>query len=146
MFTVTLPLAAPAGVVVHEAPQGLDQGFGPQDAGYVEEHAFVPAPSAVTSTAPLVLVVEDNPDMNAFLVHLLGQFYRVASAFDGREGLEKALALAPDAIISDVMMPGVDGEAMVREVRRHAELDDVPIIMNGVSRRKIIETYRDRLG
>jgi len=129
VFTVTLPLAAPAGVVVHEAPQGPDQGFGPQDAGYVEEHAFVPAPPAVTSTAPLVLVVEDNPDMNAFLVHLLGQFYRVASAFDGREGLEKALALAPDAIISDVMMPGVDGEAMVREVRRHAELDDVPIIM-----------------
>jgi len=129
VFAVTLPLAAPAGVVVHEAPEGPDLGFGlPDLASYQEDRSPLPAPTVVPPDAPLVLVVEDNRDMNAFLVRLFGQFYRVAAAFDGQDGLEKALALAPDGIVSDVMMPDMDGEAMVREIRRHPELDDVPII------------------
>lgn len=130
MFTVSLPLAAPDGTVVHEGPEGVDMGFGELDTKAYTEGS--PAPlhlTQVRADAPLVLVVEDNPDLNAFLARLLGQYYRVDTAFGGREGLEKALAISPDAILSDVMMPDVDGETMVREIRSHAELDDVPIVM-----------------
>lgn len=74
-------------------------------------------------------MVEDNPEMNTFLAETLGKHYWVTRAFNGREGLEKALAVPPDLILSDVMMPIMSGEQMVEELRRHRFLDDVPIIM-----------------
>ena len=67
--------------------------------------------------------------MNTFLAETLGKHYWVTRAFNGREGLEKALAVPPDLILSDVMMPIMSGEQMVEELRRHRFLDDVPIIM-----------------
>ena len=123
LFTVRLPLAAPAGTPVLEAAPGLDPINGCQD---IEEPA---APEPDDSQAPLVLVVEDNPDMNAFIARCLRQRYRVASAFDGRAGLEKAQALAPDLILADVMMPVLSGDEMVLELRRMPGLADVPIVM-----------------
>jgi signal transduction histidine kinase len=74
-------------------------------------------------------VVEDNPDMNAFIARSLSRMYRVVSAFDGQEGLEKALDILPDLILCDVMMPRMSGDQMVREVRRCRALDDVPIVL-----------------
>jgi signal transduction histidine kinase len=53
----------------------------------------------------------------------------VATAFDGREGLEKALELKPDLILCDVMMPVMAGDALVREIRAHPELEGIPIIV-----------------
>jgi signal transduction histidine kinase len=77
----------------------------------------------------VVLVVEDNPDMNAFIARTLSRAYHVESAFDGQEGLEKALELLPDLILCDVMMPRMSGDQMVRELRRRPALDDVPIVL-----------------
>ncbi len=79
--------------------------------------------------APLVLVVDDNPDMNAFETEMLRQKYRVETAFDGEQGLEKALKLVPDLILSDEMMPRMSGSRMVQALRRHRELDDTPILL-----------------
>ncbi len=78
---------------------------------------------------PLVLVLEDNREMSSFLVDCLAPDYRVATAFDGRQGLEKALELRPDLTLSDVMMPVMGGDALVREIRAHPELDGMPIIV-----------------
>jgi len=77
----------------------------------------------------LVLVVEDNVEMSRFLVDCLVDDYRVATAFDGHDGLEQALALKPDAILTDVMMPAMSGEALVRALRAWRELEGVPIIV-----------------
>jgi PAS domain S-box-containing protein len=74
-------------------------------------------------------VVEDNPDMNAFVAQALEPHYRVATAFDGREGLDKALEFRPDLIVSDVMMPRMSGDQMVEALRRHPEIQGVPIVM-----------------
>jgi two-component system CheB/CheR fusion protein len=76
-----------------------------------------------------VLVVEDNRDMSAFLTETLSRDYRVVTAFDGQEGLSRAVELVPDLILSDVMMPRMCGEQMVRELRKHRELDSVPIVL-----------------
>ncbi|WP_428562021.1 MAG: ATP-binding protein [Solidesulfovibrio sp. DCME] len=128
-FVVTLPLAAPAGAAVDEAG---DDDF-PAAADPLA--AIAPAglrpvcPVAPADDAPLVLVVEDNADMNAYLTSVLGGRYRLATAFDGRDGLEKARALHPDLIVCDVMMPVVSGQEMVRELRREAGLDDVLVVM-----------------
>jgi PAS domain S-box-containing protein len=78
---------------------------------------------------PLVLIVEDNVDMNRFIAENLAEDHRVASAFDGEEGIERALHLQPDLILTDLMMPRMSGEALVRAVRRHSELNDTPIIV-----------------
>jgi signal transduction histidine kinase len=77
----------------------------------------------------LVLVIEDNAEMSRFLVECLTPAYRVATAFDGTQGLEKALALRPDLILSDVMMPAMGGDALVRALRSRPELEDIPIIV-----------------
>jgi signal transduction histidine kinase len=76
-----------------------------------------------------VLVVEDNPEMNSFVADALASEYDVVTAFDGREGLEKALALRPDLIVSDIMMPVMGGDALVGALRTERQLDNVPIML-----------------
>ena len=53
--------------------------------------------SRAGADAPLVLVVEDNTDMNTYIAEMLGPYYQVATAFDGKEGLARALTLRPRA-------------------------------------------------
>ena len=77
----------------------------------------------------LVLVIEDNPEMSRFLVDCLAPNHRVATAFDGRQGVEQALALRPDLILTDLMMPVMGGDVMVRELRVRPELDATPILV-----------------
>jgi len=83
----------------------------------------------LSASAPLVLVVEDNLDMNRFVSETLGQEYRVASAVDGQDGLEKALELRPDLILSDMMMPRLSGDQLLRAVRARDDLAWTPFIM-----------------
>ncbi|MGH7338143.1 MAG: response regulator, partial [Myxococcota bacterium] len=89
-----------------------------------------PAPATpATADRATVLVVEDNPDMSRFIRDTLGDRHRVVTAFDGREGLRAALASAPDLIVSDVMMPEMSGDEMIRAIRLRRELDGVAIIV-----------------
>jgi signal transduction histidine kinase len=87
------------------------------------------SPAQADGAAPLVLIVEDNAEMRGFLVATLGDSYRTATAEDGRRGLEQALALRPDLILTDAMMPGMTGDQLVQALRAHAEFDDVPIVV-----------------
>ena len=78
---------------------------------------------------PRVLVVEDNPDMNRFVTQCLSRDYEVISAFDGREGLEKALRFRPMLVVSDIMMPNVSGVEMIAEMRGLPELQPTPVLL-----------------
>jgi signal transduction histidine kinase len=79
--------------------------------------------------APLLLVVEDNPDMRAFISQSLARRYRVVTAADGQLGLEAARRHRPDMIVSDVQMPNMDGFEMVENLRRDKTFDKTPIVM-----------------
>ena len=69
---------------------------------------------------PLVLIVEDEEDMALGLQHNIEfEGYRTLLAADGREGLDKALTGAADLIVLDVMLPGLNGFDLLREMRRH---------------------------
>ena len=131
-FTITLPLAAPAGTDVADA---ADDAMAPLAAAQAALDALAPAPAAAPVPAPAVagaarvLVVEDNPAMNQFLVETLAPQYQVESAFDGAEGLAKARRERPDLVLTDIMMPVLSGDRMIREMRRRPELADVPIIV-----------------
>ncbi len=138
LMTVRLPLLAPAGTTVEPAASTVDLVRGRRlvsglanhlDDAAAEAEAEAASARAGDAMLPLVLVVEDNPDMHAYITSSLATRYRTASAFDGQTGLAMALDLQPDLILSDVMMPVMSGDQMVRAIRQYRSLDDTPIIM-----------------
>jgi PAS domain S-box-containing protein len=130
-FTVELPLSAPAEARVADAA-ALSGETARQIVDDLAQPGSLPRkfPVPVDVEAPHILIVEDHPEMSAFLAETLGRHFWISRAFTGREGLEKALKPdRPDLIISDVMMPDMTGPELVKELRRHGELEDVPIVM-----------------
>ena len=128
LFSVQLPLAAPAGTLLG-TPVPLDEVIDRQAIEELEVRMATAPPGEAPADAPLVLVVEDNADMNEFIAATLRPRYRVACARDGREGIDKALALHPDLILTDVMMPVMSGDEMVVALRHQHGMDNVPIVM-----------------
>jgi signal transduction histidine kinase/CheY-like chemotaxis protein len=126
-FEVRLPRHAPDGVQVSEG----EAMFGSLSSLFVDESRRAVPSEAISGDAgkPLVLIIEDNPDMNSFIAEILGRAYRVARAFDGREGLVRALALKPDLIVSDMMMPKMSGDQLVQGLRLHPKLAATPIML-----------------
>ncbi|HEV3105126.1 MAG TPA: response regulator [Trinickia sp.] len=76
-----------------------------------------------------VLVADDNADMRKYISRLLGQRWEVQTVSDGRAALDAIRAQRPDIVVTDVMMPNLDGFALLREIRCDLELRDLPVIM-----------------
>jgi DNA-binding response OmpR family regulator len=80
--------------------------------------------------AARILLVDDNTDMREYVQRLLAQAgYEVDTAADGRAALDAARGCKPDLVLSDVMMPGLDGFGLLRELRDDPELRDVPLVL-----------------
>jgi len=79
--------------------------------------------------AQKILVVDDNQDLRTFIADNLADDYRVEMAQDGVEGLELARRWAPDLIVSDIMMPRMDGYEFTRQIRQDPSLSQVPVIL-----------------
>ncbi len=90
---------------------GAEAGYGDQTAG------------------ARVLVVDDNSDMRGYVWRLLGATCEVDTAPNGRAALEAIRRCKPDLVLSDVMMPELDGLGLLRELRSDPELRDVPVIL-----------------
>jgi signal transduction histidine kinase len=82
-----------------------------------------------TGEKPKVLVAEDNPELAAFLSTLLSPLAQVRTASDGAEALELARSWAPDLVLSDVMMPRVDGIQLTRELKGNPETANLPVVL-----------------
>jgi signal transduction histidine kinase/ligand-binding sensor domain-containing protein/DNA-binding response OmpR family regulator len=78
---------------------------------------------------PLVLIVEDNSDIRAYIKSGLNKRYRIAEAENGKEGIEKTRQLMPDLIISDVMMPEMDGIAFTKKIKSDLVSCHIPVIL-----------------
>ncbi len=95
-----------------------------------------------------ILIVEDNQDIRSYLRKNLTEKYQVLEAENGYEGLETALAEVPDLIITDIMMPVMDGIVLSEKLKSHQSTDHIPIIMltakgEADSRMKGLETGAD---
>lgn len=78
---------------------------------------------------PIILVVEDESDMLQYVYEILSPSFKVITATNGREGIEKALEIIPDLIVSDVMMPEVDGIELCRKLKSDKDTSHIPIIL-----------------
>jgi DNA-binding response OmpR family regulator len=93
-----------------------------------EEEAAASEEEAAASVLR-VLVVEDNRDVAEYIGSVLQPDYEVVYASDGAEGLAKAEELVPDVILTDVMMPGMDGLELCRRIRANLVTDHIPVIV-----------------
>ena len=76
-----------------------------------------------------LLIIEDNHDIATYIGSLFTDQYAILYAKNGKEGLEKALEFIPDLIITDLMMPGMDGLEVCRQVRENEIINHIPIIV-----------------
>lgn len=137
VFTVRIPVKAPEGVEVKSL----------ESLGSVPTSILFNAESDVLSesdhsasiseadddnpsdTRQLVLIVEDNADVAEYMTMQLKTRYRLAIAHDGMKGLEMATQLVPDIIVTDVMMPRMDGYELCQAVKQSDVLNHIPVIM-----------------
>jgi PAS domain S-box-containing protein len=124
-FIVKLPRSAPEGAHLIAAPEHAQSTSRP-----IELSAIPGMPALAPSGAePRVLVVEDNGEMAGYILETLAPTYATLRAVDGVDGLAKALVVKPDLILSDLMMPVLSGDQMLRRIRECRELDGTPVLM-----------------
>lgn len=111
-------------IACRDAPAlpGLPVGAGPD--GACDSTTFSGA------MGPYILVVDDEPDIAALVAyHLAREAYRVRTVSDGREALEAVERERPALIVLDLMLPGMSGLDVLRELRSRADLESVPVIL-----------------
>ncbi|MFO1499832.1 MAG: ATP-binding protein [Verrucomicrobiota bacterium] len=139
-FTARIPLGK-SRLPADGVPAGLAEPFKTR-----HEEVFVPAhwmpvdaverssldesqPAHTAGPRARVLVVDDNADMRDYVGRLLRDRYDLLTARDGCEALELARRGPPDLVLSDVMMPGMDGVGLLYAIRHDAQLKTVPVIL-----------------
>jgi signal transduction histidine kinase/DNA-binding response OmpR family regulator len=81
------------------------------------------------SDQPIILVVEDNEDMRKYIVSCFSDDYQVLEAKDGKEGIDMAIQLIPDIVLSDVMMPNINGIELCNILKNEGNTYHIPIIL-----------------
>lgn len=125
VFTVILPVTQQAPLV--ETAGGARYNL-PAN-GLAEPYPALEAGSQASPESPLVLLIEDNPDVLEYLRDCLAPYYRLDFAYNGRAGIEKALEIIPDLIISDVMMPEKDGFEVCETVKNDERSSHIPFVL-----------------
>ena len=136
-FTVLLPLGfahLPAENVRHEP---RSEGDGAAARSYTEEatrwagNEIAPGdePESVPPSSERVVVVDDNADMREYIVRLLDGRWLVEAHADGQSALEAIRANPPAIVVSDVMMPRLDGFGLLSELRRDPDTATIPVIL-----------------
>ncbi len=79
--------------------------------------------------SPRILVVEDDQEMREFITGSLGKSFKVLHASDGKEGLDLATTQMPDLVLSDIMMPGMDGLQLCQHLKNDIKTSHIPVIL-----------------
>jgi YesN/AraC family two-component response regulator len=81
------------------------------------------------SKNPTVLIIDDNQELLDFVAEILKGEYKIVTATNGNEGLSKIEEMLPDLIVSDIMMPGIDGFELARKLKSDIKTSHIPIIL-----------------
>ena len=82
-----------------------------------------------STNKPLLLIIEDNSDVREYIIDILGEYYEIVEASNGEEGIKQSLNEIPDLIISDIMMPKVDGIKLCQTLKTDSRTSHIPIIL-----------------
>jgi DNA-binding response OmpR family regulator len=134
-FRVCLPLGKE-----HLSPEEIIPG--PAQLEHEEEVRIgeqVPSPGTATAKeerddvsdngSPVILIIEDNVDMRSYMREQIGKTFSIIEAENGLDGFEKATTSVPDLIISDVMMPKMDGYEVCRQLKGDVRTSHIPVIL-----------------
>jgi len=126
-FTVKLPLAKSEAELIN-VEELITEKKQPPVTRFNGQHATAINNTIENAQHPMILLVEDNPDVVAYTASCLPD-YRLAVGNDGKEGIAIATEIIPDLIITDVMMPFVDGFELCRQLRTDERTSHIPVIM-----------------
>lgn len=77
----------------------------------------------------IMLIVEDNPDLRNYIASIFENQYQLITAVDGEDGLEKAIKFIPNIVISDLMMPKLDGLGFCEKLKNDERINHIPVVM-----------------
>jgi signal transduction histidine kinase/ligand-binding sensor domain-containing protein/DNA-binding response OmpR family regulator len=119
-FTVALPLPRLSPVKAYEFPQEVETFS-------LAEHAV--AETGIDNRKPVLLLVEDNEDFRFYLKDNLRLNYVIIEASNGKQALQKAIASVPDLVVSDIMMPEMNGIDFCRKLKSDRHTSHIPVIL-----------------
>ncbi|MCB9355806.1 MAG: response regulator [Lewinellaceae bacterium] len=130
VFTVVLPLE-PATVPEHELPETPDRRAAavPDVGSPVPEILGNTDEKQAGSLRPGILIVEDNADVREYIAGRMRDHFDILECTNGREGLEMAFERMPDLILSDIMMPGMDGLAFLEKIKNDPRTCHIPVVL-----------------
>lgn len=126
-FTVTLPIERSYFKSTEIAAISTQIAENSED-GITEDQPLTPQ-KELSKNKPILLLVEDDDDIRGYVKSFLQQSYKIIEAVNGKQGIEKALEIIPDLIISDVMMPIEDGINLCNILKQDERTSHVPIIL-----------------
>lgn len=127
-FLLTLPVSREAKLLESKLGAPHQNLFG-EDKHVDDEMDFEYALTDPKSGRPVLLLVEDNAELRHYLQSITAPFYDVQIARNGEEGIERALEIVPDVIVSDVMMPVKDGYELCLALKNDFRTNHIPIIL-----------------
>jgi PAS domain S-box-containing protein len=114
---------------VQEALSWLPEPAKPERSSGLAGEYSANSSNAVAAPRPTILLADDNADMRQYVGGLLSRHFQVVTAENGKVALERAIHLGPDLVLTDVMMPEMDGFELLSALRQHPATRTLPVIM-----------------
>ena len=154
LFTIYLPLGKnhlkPEEIIEEpsDISSGIEVNLDEIEPEYFSGSEIKTESNKSKNIAATLLIVEDNPDMRSYMCESLKSSYKIIEAENGEEGIQQSLKYSPDMIVSDVMMPKMDGFQFCAEIKKDERTSHIPVILltakaSGESRIEGLETGAD---